>query len=86
MLEKTNKSEVKEWACFLHLPETIFTDFDKVRLEIENRTAVLAGNNKNITHVSIVLKVYTLLYDLTFVDWTRITKVPMSDQTDDIDK
>lgn len=86
MLEITKNEKIKEWACFLHKPKYVFHNFDDVRTEIENRTNFLAGNNKGITHDPIVLKVYTQLYDLTFVDLPGITKLPVGDQPEDIDE
>lgn len=83
---ETKNDKLKEWAIFLHKPNQIFYNFDEVRIEIENRTNVLAGNNKGITHEPIVLKVYTHYYDLTFVDLPGITKVPVGDQPEDIDE
>lgn len=86
MLEITKNDKIKEWACFLHKPNHIFYNFDEVRSEIESRTNVLAGKNKGITHDTIVLKVYTLLYNLTFVDLPGLTKLPIGDQPEDIDE
>lgn len=86
MIEITKNEKIKEWACFLHKPHYIFHVFDEVREEIENRTSVIAGNNKNITHEPIVLKVFTQLYDLTFVDLPGITKIPVGDQPENIDE
>lgn len=86
MLEITKNDKIKEWACFLHLPGIVFHNFDEVRNEIEGRTIFLAGSNKGITREPIVLKVYTQLYDLTFVDLPGITKVPVGDQPKDIDE
>lgn len=86
MLEMTKNDKIKEWACFLHRPEKLFLNFDEVRSEIENRTDFLAGTNKGITHEPIVLKVFTHLYDLTFVDLPGITKLPVGDQPEDIDE
>jgi len=86
MLKITKNDKIKEWACFLHKPDTIFDKFDEVRQEIERQTDSLAGENKGITHEQIVLKVYTNLYDLTFVDLPGITKVPVGDQPEDIDE
>lgn len=68
MVQVTNNNKIEEWACFLHMPGTIFDNFDEVRYEIERRTDILAGDNKGITHEPIVLKIYTQSYDLTFVD------------------
>lgn len=86
MLEITKNDRIKEWACFLHKPDYVFHNFDEVRVEIENRTNFLAGSNKGVSHESIVLKVYTQLYNLTFVDLPGITKLPVGDQPEDIDE
>ncbi|XP_060868793.1 dynamin-1-like protein [Metopolophium dirhodum] len=76
---------IKEWAEFLHKPNYFFFDFDLVRKEIEDKTNRLAGTNKGISFNSIVLKIHTNRYDLTFVDLPGLTKVPMGDQPPDID-
>lgn len=70
MLEITQDETIKEWACFKHLPDKIFSNFNNVRLEIKRYTDVIAGNFRYNTFISepIVLKVYTLLYDVTFID------------------
>lgn len=88
MLKATNNTNtnIKMWASFLHKPNAIFTNFDEVRQEIERQTDILAGNNKGITHDQIVLKVFTQLFNLTFVDLPGITKVPVGDQPEDIDE
>lgn len=86
MLKLTNNDNIKEWACFSHKPNIVFKDFDEVRQEIENRTDILAGDNKGITDKPIVLQVYTSLYTLTFVDLPGITKIPVGNQPKDIDE
>lgn len=86
MLELTKNDRIKEWACFLHKPDYVFHNFDDVRVEIENQTNFLAGSNKGVSHESIVLKVYTQLYNLTFIDLPGITKLPVGDQPEDIDE
>ncbi|XP_003241122.1 dynamin-1-like protein [Acyrthosiphon pisum] len=86
MLKITKNDDIKFWASFLHKPGTIYDNFDEIRYEIEDRTDSLAGANKGITHEPIVLKVFTPLYDLTFVDLPGITKVPVGDQPEDIDE
>lgn len=77
---------IQSWCTFLHEPKTIYYDFDIVRKEIEARTDFLAGSNKGITHDPITLRVYTQLYNLTFIDLPGITKIPIGDQPDDIDE
>lgn len=85
MMRKTeNRTVATEWAVFLDKPEEVFVDFDAVRDEIERRTVQMAGDNKGITHEQMVLKLYTRLYDLTFVDLPGMTIAPSGDQ--DIDK
>jgi len=86
MLNITNNKNITEWACFSHLENTVFYDFDEVREEIEKRTDILAGENKGITDKPIVLKVYTSLYTLTFVDLPGITKLPVGNQPADIEE
>ncbi|XP_050432022.1 dynamin-1-like protein [Adelges cooleyi] len=83
---RTKIENLNQWAVFHHKPKEIFYDFDLVRKEIEIRTDQLAGSNKGITHDQIILKVYTDLFDLTFVDLPGITKVPVGDQPEDIDE
>jgi len=86
MLNITNNKNITEWACFSHIENTVFHDFDEVMKEIEKRTDILAGENKGITDKQIVLKVYTSLYNLTFVDLPGITKLPIGDQPADIEE
>ncbi|XP_060870369.1 dynamin-1-like protein [Metopolophium dirhodum] len=86
MLNITNNKNITEWACFSHIENTVFHDFDEVREEIEKQTDILAGENKGITHKPIVLKVYTSLYTLTFVDLPGITKLPVGNQPADIEE
>ncbi|XP_060856952.1 dynamin-1-like protein [Metopolophium dirhodum] len=83
MIKLTNNHNIKYWASFRHKPGKIYDNFNEVRFEIENRTNVLAGANKGITHEPIVLKVFTPSYDLTFVDLPGITKV--HDEPENID-
>jgi len=89
MLKSNNiedRENLTEWAEFLHKPNIFYIDFDLVRKEIEDRTDILAGNNKGITNKQIVLKIHTNRYDLTFVDLPGITKVAVGDQPEDIDE
>lgn len=76
MVRKTDNRTAMEWAVFLDKPDEVFIDFDAVRDEIERRTNQMAGHNKDITHEQIVLKLYTRLYDLTFVDLPGMMMTP----------
>lgn len=76
-----------EWAEFHHLPNQRFSDFAKVKQEIESETARIAGNNKGINRQPINLKIYSPhVLSLTLVDLPGLTKVPIGDQPSDIEK
>ena len=40
----------KEYAEFLHIKNEKITNFDDVRIEIENQTAKIAGKNKGVSN------------------------------------
>ncbi|RVE56431.1 hypothetical protein OJAV_G00221230 [Oryzias javanicus] len=64
----------------------IFTDFDEIRLEIEQETERISGNNKGISEEPIHLKIFSpFVVNLTLVDLPGITKVPVGDQPQDIE-
>ena len=68
--------ESSEWAEFTHIPEQMFTDFDKVRAEIEKETNRVAGTNKGVSREPIGLRVFSpRVLNLTLVDLPGITKV-----------
>lgn len=79
------KGEV-EWGEFLHLPGDKFTDFDKIRDEIERETEKVAGKNKGISKIPIHLRIHShKVLNLTLVDLPGITKIPIGDQPTDIE-
>lgn len=70
-----------DWAIFTHHPDIIFTDFTKVREEIENETDRLTGTNKGISPVPINLTIYShKVVNLSLIDLPGLTKVPVGDQ------
>ncbi|VDN14148.1 unnamed protein product [Dibothriocephalus latus] len=76
----------KEWAKFLHKKNEIFTDFTKVREEIDRETNRLAGTGKMVSSEAIHLRIYSpRVLNLTLVDLPGITKVPVGDQPEDIE-
>ncbi|KAM4615199.1 dynamin-1-like protein isoform 1-T1 [Polymixia lowei] len=78
--------EGEEWGKFLHTKNTIYTDFDDIRQEIENETERVSGNNKGISDEPIHLKIFSPhVVNLTLVDLPGITKVPVGDQPKDIE-
>eukprot|EP00172_Hildenbrandia_rubra_P000583 Plantae.Rhodophyta-Hildenbrandia_rubra.ctg13126.p1 GENE.Plantae.Rhodophyta-Hildenbrandia_rubra.ctg13126~~Plantae.Rhodophyta-Hildenbrandia_rubra.ctg13126.p1 ORF type:complete len:447 (-),score=87.93 Plantae.Rhodophyta-Hildenbrandia_rubra.ctg13126:4036-5376(-) len=75
------------WIEFSHLPGKKFMDLTKVREEIQEETNRSAGTNKKIKPQPIILKVYSEdVVDLTVVDLPGITRVPVGDQPDDIER
>ncbi|XP_050436353.1 LOW QUALITY PROTEIN: dynamin-1-like protein [Adelges cooleyi] len=79
-------NQSNDWAIFSHKPGVVFTDFNKVKKEIEAQTDKLAGDKKNISDSQIVLNIYSYkLYNLSFVDLPGLTKVPVGDQPEDIE-
>ena len=69
---------MKEYGEFLHRKGEKFYDFSKIRKEIEEQTARIAGIDKNISDEPISLTIYSPdVVDLTLVDLPGITKVPL---------
>jgi dynamin 1-like protein len=76
----------KDWAEFSHRPGEKFFDFNKVKEEIEADTDRVAGRNKDVSNIPILLKVYSKnVVDLSLVDLPGITKIPTGDQPHDIE-
>ncbi|KAG1658613.1 Dynamin-1-like protein [Nymphon striatum] len=76
-----------DWAKFLHTKAKIYKDFDEVRKEIEAETDRMSGSNKGICPDPINLKIYSdKVVNLTLVDLPGLTKVPVGDQPEDIEK
>lgn len=62
-------------------------DFGQIKKEIEDETERTTGKNKGVSHVPINLKVYSPhVLNLTMVDLPGMTKVPVGDQPQDIDR
>jgi replication fork clamp-binding protein CrfC len=65
-----------EWGEFLHKPNEMFYDFQKIREEIERETERLTGKNKGVSPIPINLKIYSPhVLNLTLVDLPGMTKV-----------
>ncbi|GIX63590.1 dynamin-like protein, putative [Babesia caballi] len=76
-----------EHGEFAHKRGVIFEDFDKIRAEIRAETERLLGNSKNVSPIPIFLKIVSpRVVDLTLIDLPGITKVPVNDQTHDIEQ
>ena len=76
-----------EYAVFLHQPNERYTDFEKVKREIEADTNKVCGDRKEIRNEEIVLKVYSPnVLDLTLVDLPGMTKIPVGNQPTNIEE
>lgn len=75
------------WAKFEDMGEQKFTNFDDVRRGIERLTDEIAGTRKDIIDRPIVLTVYSCSCpDLTLIDLPGITRIPVGDQPQDIER
>ncbi|XP_054283484.1 dynamin-1-like protein [Macrosteles quadrilineatus] len=86
-LVHSSNDVLDEYAIFQHDQTKVFTDFKLISNEIKKQTVKLAGSNKGICHLPITLKIYSKSYlNLTLVDLPGLTKIPVGDQPDDIEK
>ena len=77
----------EEWGEFLHKPNEMFSDFDKIRQEIENETDRITGTNKGISDNPIRLKIFSPnVLNLTLVDLPGMTRIPVGEQPRDIEQ
>ena len=84
---KEGEGEKRMWIEFLHKPGQKYTDLSLVRQEILEETNRSAGRNKKIKPQPIILKVFSEdVVDLTLVDLPGITRIPIGDQPDDIER
>ena len=65
----------EEWGEFLHKPNEVFYDFNKIRQEIEAETDRMTGRNKGISPNPIRLRIWSpYVLNLTLVDLPGITR------------
>ena len=85
VLQLTNATT--EYGEFLHAKGKVFTDFDKIRMEIEAETERITGHNKGISNIPINLRIYSPhVLNLTLIDLPGLTKVAIGDQPVDIEQ
>uniref|UniRef100_A0A914Q1F8 Dynamin-type G domain-containing protein n=1 Tax=Panagrolaimus davidi TaxID=227884 RepID=A0A914Q1F8_9BILA len=73
------------WATFDHIPGENFTDFEKVKKEIEKDTLKVAGDNKNISNNPIHLTIFSdKVIDLSLVDLPGAIRFSLPNQSDTI--
>ncbi|KAK9060315.1 hypothetical protein SSX86_021019 [Deinandra increscens subsp. villosa] len=71
----------EEYGEFLHVSGKRFYNFNDIRKEIQE-----AGGNKGVSDKQIRLKIFSPnVLDITLVDLPGITKVPVGDQSSDIE-
>ncbi|UKJ90168.2 dynamin GTPase [Theileria orientalis] len=76
----------KDVGEFAHKRGVIYDDFQKIKEEIRLETERITGSTKNVSSVPIFLKITSpKVIDLTLIDLPGITKVPVGDQTNDIE-
>ena len=74
------------YAEFAHRKGEVFTDFKNVREEIEQNTELVAGDNKGISTLPIVLKIFSSkAINLSLIDLPGIAKVAIGSQPKDIE-
>ena len=84
--EPAVKASAVEWGTFLHRGDEVYTDFARIRAEIEAETDRTVGSNKAISAAPIRLAVYSpSVLNLTLVDLPGLTKVPVGDQPTDVE-
>jgi len=68
----------KPWAEFDELPGEKFTDFLVVRAKIDELTKEVAGHNKHVVDIPIVLHVYSpTCPDMSFIDLPGVIRIPL---------
>ena len=77
----------KSIGSLLHKPGIWYDDFTEISREIIENTDEVCGSNKGISHDPITIKIVSPnLPTLTLVDLPGITKNPVGDQPEDIEK
>ena len=80
------EKEKQIYAEFSHRKGEIFTDFKQVRQEIEYDTERVAGSNKGISTLPLVVKIYShKVINLSLIDLPGIAKIPIGAQPKDIE-
>lgn len=65
----------------------MYTDWEAVRRELESEMARVAGSNKGISSLPIVLRIYgPNVINLSLIDLPGLTKVPIGEQPQDIEE
>ncbi|KAJ3115906.1 vacuolar protein sorting-associated protein 1 [Physocladia obscura] len=86
-VSSSNPNEIGEWGEFLHLPGQKFTDFSKIREEIDRETDSKVGKNAGISPQPINLRIYSPdVLTLTMIDLPGLVRVHFGNQPKDIEK
>ncbi|KAJ2856455.1 vacuolar protein sorting-associated protein 1, partial [Coemansia erecta] len=85
--DSDSKTDPNEWGEFLHQPGKKYFNFDEIRDEIVNDTEKKTGKHLGISPIPINLRVFSpKVLTLTLVDLPGLTKVPVGDQPQDIER
>ncbi|KAJ1796155.1 vacuolar protein sorting-associated protein 1 [Coemansia sp. RSA 2399] len=85
--DSDSKLDPNEWGEFLHQPGKKYFNFDEIRDEIVDDTEKKTGKHLGISPIPINLRVFSpKVLTLTLVDLPGLTKVPVGDQPQDIER
>ncbi len=85
--KRHKKDECEEYAVFGHLPDKKIYDFELVKEEIIKQTTEIAGSDRGISQVPIILEIFSpKVVPLSLVDLPGVTKVPVGNQPFDIER
>lgn len=86
ILQLRHDASGREFGEFAHCRGKIFENFSNIREEIKKETIRVTGKSKNVSPIPIYLKISSpKVVDLTLIDLPGITKVPIGDQSNDIE-
>lgn len=75
------------YAELVHKKGKKFVDFEEIRKEIEEDTNKVAGSNKGVSNLPLVVKIYSKsMINLSLIDLPGLAKVPIGDQPQDIEE
>jgi dynamin 1-like protein len=84
-LRMVRKKTEKTYGVFKNEPKQ-YTDFNEIRLRIQEMTNEVCGTNKGIVDKPIILSVYgPNCSDLTVIDLPGITRIPIGNQAKNIE-
>ena len=72
------QEQISSYATFEEIKDSKFTDFKIVKEKILELTELVAGKNRNIVNIPIILNIYSnTCPDLTLIDLPGISRIPI---------